>query len=151
MGLHGLLDSELCLVTLPEFRRALNFLVENVRFEIVNVYIQGLEEECVNKRMRNRARWPHQSPSCCKSNGVRVAAKTAAASPLSFNINRDSVGLSERPVSTCRDKKSHPLLERPCLRILTGYTGENFSLVKADQNCPESGLRIWSGYHAFVC
>jgi len=91
--------------------------------------------------MRNRARWPHQNPSC-KCNGVCGAAKTAVAARPNLAFNRDSVGLNERPVSTCRDKKSHPLLERPCLWILTGYTRENFSLVKADQNCPESGLRI---------
>jgi len=105
----------------------------------IYAYIQSLKEESVNKRTRNRARWPHQSPSC-KSNGVSVAAKTTAAAPSSLAINRDSVGPIERPVRTCRDKKSHPLLERPCLWILTGYTRENFSLVKADQNCPESGL-----------
>jgi hypothetical protein len=151
VGLHDLLESELYRLTLLEFRRALNSLVKNIRFEIVNFYIQGLKEESVNKRMRNRERWPHQIPNCCKGNGVCVAAKTTVAAPSSLNINRDSVGLTERPISTCRDKKSHPLLERPCLWILTGYTRENFSLVKADQNCPESGLWIWSGYHAFVC
>jgi hypothetical protein len=94
----------------------------------------------VNKRMRNRARLPQQSPSCYKSNGVCVAAMTTVAAPSSLNMNRDSVGYNERPVSTCRDKMTHPLLERPCLWILTGYTRQNFSLVKADQNCPESGL-----------
>lgn len=139
MGLHGLFESELYLLTLPELHRTLNSLVKNARFEIVNFDIQGLKEESVNKRLRNRARRPQQSPSC-KTNGVCVAAKTTVAAPSNHTINRSSVGLNERLVITCRVKKSHPLLERPCLWILTGYTRQNFSLVKVDQNCPESGL-----------
>ena len=107
LGLHRLFDSALYLLALPEFHRALNFLVKSVRFEIVNFDIQGLKEESVNKRMRNRERWPRQSPSCFKSNGVCVAAKTSVAARPSLAINRDSVGLNERPVLVAT--KSHIL------------------------------------------